>query len=133
MEDTALLFGRERWESARIAGSPRDCLDGHGRFRNIGAGGMAMNGMENWRLCRIGRYGDEAEKWNGIVHLPTWTYFKIEGDQAMIVGKSKMSVEAEEIMKQRAVNLFYSGLVATHPPIRKRTWPVCRPRSFSAC
>jgi hypothetical protein len=92
--------------------------------------------LENWQLCMVAKLGDEQTTWNGICHLPTWTVFKIEGDQSEIVSQAKpLGPDAERLLKEQAVTWFYSGWVSTHPPAgsvarpkNRWGWRSCRPR-----
>jgi hypothetical protein len=107
-----------------------------------------LDGPSNWQLCKVrdvlkGITWEEPDEWNGILHRPTWTYFKIEGKKAKVVAMAEpLKFRVEEDLKARAVKWFYSGLVSKHPPrdeepVRRPapSWSgrICRPRSFSAC
>jgi hypothetical protein len=83
---------------------------------------MAMDGSENWRLCKVktilGPLADknEPDEWNGIVHLPTWTYFRIEGETAKIVALGEPpDSRRESRLKKLAVKWFKSCEVSYGP------------------
>jgi hypothetical protein len=79
--------------------------------------------VTDWQLCNIRRdhegVRDESDEWNGICHLPTWTYFKINGDKAEIVIQGVLSdSRTKSRLKKLAVKRFNSCQVSYRPEHR---------------
>lgn len=101
----------------------------------------------NWQLCKScdvlrAITSSEPDEWNGILHRPTCTFFKIEDGKAEVMAMAVPPLESwtERRLKALAVKWFYSGLVSKYPPEpveRPKAWAAahaCRPRStYSAC
>ena len=84
------LFGKGPFEAVKPGEAAEGKAGWQGRSQTIRQEKMAMDRPEHWRLCKVrivlGPLAeDEPDEWNGIVHLPTWTCFRIEGEKAKIV------------------------------------------------
>jgi hypothetical protein len=76
--------------------------------------------VTDWQLCKIARYReaakDEPDEWNGIVHLPTCTTFRIIGDKAEIIRSAMIpGSRSESRLKRLAVKRFKSCRVSYRP------------------
>jgi hypothetical protein len=61
--------------------------------------------LRNWRHCTIN------DQRNGIIHMPTWTVFRIDGDEAVFIRTAESggaSTETIELLKIDAVEAFRS-------------------------
>lgn len=79
--------------------------------------------ITDWQLCKIGRYHevypDEPDEWNGIIHLPTHTAFRVTGDKAEIVALGMLpDSRVESRLKKLAVKRFHSCQVSYRPDHR---------------
>jgi hypothetical protein len=84
---------------------------------------VLMDVVTDWQLCNVRRdhegMRDGSDEWNGICHLPTWTYFKINGDEAEIVIQGVLSdSRMKESLKKLAVKRFQSCQVSYRPDHR---------------
>jgi len=71
----------------------------------------------DWRLCKV-----NGDKWNGIIHLPTWTFFKIEAGVAIMIRTSEREPPTEQEiggLMQAAIELFNSGCASSRPSRRQ--------------
>jgi hypothetical protein len=71
---------------------------------------------KDWRRCRIN------EKWTGILHVPSWTIFEIDGlaltSRIVLLSNSRVKPTPEELMNLResALLCFLNGNVSRHSP-----------------
>lgn len=83
-------------------------------------------GNRNWRLCEING------ACNGVLHIPTWTIFKIEEKCVEMVRTRELNPPSDaeiEALAKIAFGLFHSRMVSKEPfPMDFWPRPVCRPR-----
>lgn len=78
-----------------------------------------MRGADDWKLGQING------EWNGIVHIPTWTFFKIVDGTAKFIGTRDIDPPSEEEIQQlaeQAAKWFEIGELSRDPLGRPIKW-----------